>query len=142
MVEVSDVVVVAVIVIHTAVVVMTGVLWCNIGSASNSGCGYGTGSSIGNGGCGSNSCSNSSRGSSYSVRNSLLIIPHNTFWDCCVHILSDNLSRNSCIWKSTKVYTAFRFMGHTFCKEDIEDTVKLLESIVFCSLIDNNGRFA
>ena len=25
-------------------------------------------------------------------------------------------------------------MGHTFCKENIEDTVKLLESIVFCSL--------
>ena len=51
-----------------------------------------------------------------------------------MHILSDNLSRNSCIWKSTKVYTAFRFMGHAFCKEDIEDTVKLLESIVFYSL--------
>ena len=63
-----------------------------------------------------------------------MIIPHNTFRDCRVHILSDNLSRNSCIWKSTNVYAAFRFMGHAFCKDDIEDPVKLLESIVFCSL--------
>ena len=75
-----------------------------------------------------------SRFDSYSVRKSLLMIPHNTFWDCRVHILSNNLSQNTCIWKNTKVYTAFRFMGHAFCKEDIEDTVKLLESIVFCSL--------
>ena len=28
--------------------------------------------------------------------------------------------------KSTKVYTAFLFMGHTFWKENIEDRVKLL----------------
>ena len=32
------------------------------------------------------------------------------------------------IWKSTKVYTAFLFMGHAFWKERIEDRVKLLES--------------
>ena len=32
------------------------------------------------------------------------------------------------IWTSTKVYTAFLFMGHTFWKEKIEDRVKLLES--------------
>ena len=41
--------------------------------------------------------SNKSRFDSYSVMNSVLIISHITFWDCCVHILSDNLSRNSCI---------------------------------------------
>ena len=41
--------------------------------------------------------SNKSRFDSYSVRNSVLIISHVTFWDCCVHIFSDNLSRNSCI---------------------------------------------
>ena len=35
------------------------------------------------------------------------------------------------IWKSTEVYTAFVFMGHTFWKENIEDRVKLLESKVF-----------
>ena len=35
------------------------------------------------------------------------------------------------IWKSTKVYTAFVFMGHTFWKENTEDRVKLLESKVF-----------
>ena len=27
-----------------------------------------------------------------------------------------------------KVYAAFLFMGHAFCKENIEDGVKLLES--------------
>ena len=32
--------------------------------------------------------------------------------------------------KSTKVYTAFLFMGHTFWKENTEDRVKLLGSIV------------
>ena len=31
---------------------------------------------------------------------------------------------------STKVYTAFLFMGHAFWKENIQDQVKLLESIV------------
>ena len=35
------------------------------------------------------------------------------------------------IWKSTEVYMAFVFMGHTFWKENIEDRVKLLESKVF-----------
>ena len=32
------------------------------------------------------------------------------------------------IWKSTKVYTGFLFMGHAFWKENTEDRVKLLES--------------
>ena len=34
---------------------------------------------------------------SYCVRNSVLIISHITFRDCRVHILSDNLYRNSCM---------------------------------------------
>ena len=42
--------------------------------------------------------SNNKKFDSYSVRNSVLIISHVTFRDCRVHILSDNLSRNSCIW--------------------------------------------
>ena len=33
---------------------------------------------------------------SYSVRNSVLIIPHITFRDCPLHTFSDNLSRNYC----------------------------------------------
>ena len=41
--------------------------------------------------------SNKSRFDSYSVRNSVLIIPHITFRDCRVHTFSANLSRNSCI---------------------------------------------
>ena len=40
---------------------------------------------------------NKSSFDSYSVRNSVLIIPHITFRDCRVHIFFDNLSRNSCI---------------------------------------------
>ena len=42
--------------------------------------------------------SNKSRFDSYSIRNSVLIISHITFRDCRVHMFSDNLSRNSCIW--------------------------------------------
>ena len=39
------------------------------------------------------------------------------------------------IWKSTKVYTAFLFMGHAFWKENIEDRVILLGSnILNCCL--------
>ena len=40
---------------------------------------------------------NNRRFGSYSVRNRLLILSHITFWDCRVHIFSDNLSWNSCI---------------------------------------------
>ena len=42
--------------------------------------------------------SNKSRFESYS-RQELCIdhIPCITFWDCCVHIFSDNLSRNCCM---------------------------------------------
>ena len=42
--------------------------------------------------------SNKGRFDSYSVRNSVLLISHITFRDCRVHIFSDNLSRNSCIY--------------------------------------------
>ena len=41
--------------------------------------------------------SNKRRFDSYSVRNIVLVISHITFWDYRVHIVSDNLSRNSCI---------------------------------------------
>ena len=42
--------------------------------------------------------SNKSTFDSYSVRNSVLIISHITFRDCRVHMFSDNLSLNSCIY--------------------------------------------
>ena len=48
--------------------------------------------------------SNKSRFDSYSVRNSVLIIPHITFRDCRVHMFSDNLSRNSCIWNNAMTF--------------------------------------
>ena len=39
------------------------------------------------------------------------------------------------VWKSTKVYTAFLFLGHAFWKENIEDKVKLLElNVLSCCL--------
>jgi len=53
--------------------------------------------------------SNKSRFDSYSVRNSLLIISHITFWDCRVHIFSDNLSRNSCTNRHDLCPPASRF---------------------------------
>ena len=34
------------------------------------------------------------------------------------------------VWKCTKVYTAFLFMGHAFWKESIANRVKVLESNV------------
>ena len=34
------------------------------------------------------------------------------------------------IWKGTKVYKAFLFMGHAFWKENVEEGVKLLKSSV------------
>ena len=46
--------------------------------------------------------SSKSRFDSYSVRNSVLIVSHITFRDCRVHIFSDNLSQNSCIYRVAK----------------------------------------
>ena len=45
-------------------------------------------------------------------------------------------------WKSTKVYTAFLFMGHAFWKENIEDRV-IIEIKRFFKLLskDDNGLF-
>ena len=38
-------------------------------------------------------------------------------------------------WESTKVYTAFLFLGHGFWKENSEDKVKLLElNVLSCCL--------
>ena len=42
--------------------------------------------------------SSKSRFDSYSVRKSVLIISHITLRDCRVHIFSDSLSQNSCIY--------------------------------------------
>ena len=46
---------------------------------------------------------NKSRFDSYGVRNCVLTILHITFWDCRVHIFSDNLSRISCIQSNLDV---------------------------------------
>ena len=48
------------------------------------------------------------------------------------------------IRKSTKVYTAFLFLDHKFCKENIENRVKLLELNFLKKLLseDDNDRFA
>ena len=52
--------------------------------------------------------SSKSKFDSYSVRKSVLIISHNTFRDCRVHIFSDNLSRNSCILSSRVFFIVIR----------------------------------
>ena len=44
--------------------------------------------------------SNNRRFDSNRVRKSVLIVSYITFWDCRVHIFSDNLIRNSCILRS------------------------------------------
>ena len=44
-------------------------------------------------------------------------------------------SRKYSVWKDTKVYTAFLFIGLTFWEENVEDRVALLESnILNCFL--------
>ena len=45
------------------------------------------------------------------------------------------------IWKCSKVYRAFLFMGHTFWKESLktEDRVKLLESNVLNCCVKITG---
>ena len=44
---------------------------------------------------------------SYIVRNSVLIISHITFLDCCMHIVTDKLSRNSCIKDIQRLQSIF-----------------------------------
>ena len=72
--------------------------------------------------------SNKSKVDSYSAaRNSVLIISHITFRDCHVHIFSDNLSCNSCIYsfssKDRHLYIHIpytRFISDTrpaYCKD-------------------------
>ena len=46
--------------------------------------------------------SNISRFDNNSVKNSVLNIAHITFRHCRVHIFSDDLSRNSCIFEQNK----------------------------------------
>ena len=45
------------------------------------------------------------------------------------------------IWKSTKVYTAFLFMGHAFWKENIEDRVIMGIKRFKLLFKDDNGLF-
>ena len=45
------------------------------------------------------------------------------------------------IWKSTKVYTAFLFMGHAFWKENIEDRVIIMIRHFKLLSKDDNGLF-
>ena len=45
------------------------------------------------------------------------------------------------MWKSTKVYTAFLFLGHAFWKENVEDIIGISCLIKLLSEYDN-GQFA
>ena len=61
--------------------------------------------------------SNKSWFDSYSVRNRVLIISHNTFRDCCVHSYSGNLSRNNCKHKLKHVLSKKLILSVTSCME-------------------------
>ena len=74
--------------------------------------------------------SNKSRLDSYSVRNSVLNISHITFRDCPVHILSNNLSRNSCIWQYLPPFS----WGNTLCIDYLIRHFKILQTV--CSELD------
>ena len=76
--------------------------------------------------------SNKSRFDSYSVRNSVLIISHITFRDCRVHILSDNLSSNSCMCTLLqKIKEVVTWRDNTInCKENITQLKTLITHLV------------
>ena len=72
--------------------------------------------------------SNKSWFDGYCVRNSVLIISHVTFGDCRVHIVSDNLSRNSCSWQ--KLYTwVLCFLGDWKTMLKIESNLRLAATL-------------
>ena len=68
-----------------------------------------------------------SRFDSYSVRNSVFSISRITFRDCRVHILSDNLSRNSCI-------QILRYNRRAFCMRMRQHGLLKCHRGIFCEL--------
>ena len=74
--------------------------------------------------------SNKSRFDSYSVRNSILNISHITFQDCRVHIFSDNLSRNRCIWQYLPPFSR----GNTLCIDYLIRHFQILQTV--CGELD------
>ena len=85
--------------------------------------------------------SNKSKFDSYNAaRNSVSIISHITFRDCQVHIFSDNLSRNSCIYsfssKDRHLYMVFFILEHLQLNELIPDL-----SLLILDTINSTVRF-
>ena len=70
---------------------------------------------------------NKSRFVRYTVRNHVLIISHTTFWDCHMHIFSDNLSQNS------YVYKFFKHNSHK-SKQQTQDVCDWKECFTFTGL--------
>ena len=67
--------------------------------------------------------SSKSRFDSYSV----LIVSRISFWDCRVHIFSDNLSRNSCIHLKVPVFTSSRSIVYIQVTDHVFSTLMNLE---------------
>ena len=69
------------------------------------------------------------------VRNSALIISHVTFWDCRVHIVSDNLSRNSCVYLAL-----FTDPEGDSCFSIYQISWIKMKKVTFCKLKTSLGR--
>ena len=76
--------------------------------------------------------SNKCRFHSYSVRNRVLIISHIAFRDCQVLILSDNLSRNSCIRTSAGIVLALTLRAWFAGKDALSIPLRFLFFFCYC----------
>ena len=79
--------------------------------------------------------SNKSIFEGYCVSNSALIISHVTFWDCHVHIVSDNLSRNSCVYLAL-----FTDPEGDSCFSIYQISWIKMKKVTFCKLKTSLGR--
>ena len=79
--------------------------------------------------------SNKSISEGYCVRNNALIISHVTFWDCRVHIVSDNLSRNSCVYLAL-----FTDPEGDSCFSIYQISWIKMKKVTFCKLKTSLGR--
>ena len=66
---------------------------------------------------------------SHSVRNSVFVISHITFRDCPVHIFSDNLSWNSCIFNVNCLHDLFKI--YQVSKENVSTALSYDFTLLF-----------
>ena len=66
---------------------------------------------------------------SHNVRNGVFVISHITFWDCSMHIFSDKLSQNSCIFNVTCLQDLFKIYQVT--KEKVSTALSYYFTLLF-----------